>query len=202
MKCNKNVSFFLAYELIIRGEKTLKKIRRILTAAIAFVLVIGMAQPVTTHATTSMPFDKSISLSIYSGIGAWENDMTIKPNGKFKIVGHDADASSITITEASGHFYDIKKSGRKKYTFKLKNSNKNNRKTKTEIEDGGEYIYNYKSGYKSGTKFTLYLPGYPVSKLPKMAREYSTQSGQLSEGLKKTKGYVLYAKEDVLLYVQ
>jgi len=181
-----------------------KTIRRIVAGIFTAVMVIAALPQagVSAYAKTSLPVKNHKFVSAWAAAASRYYEFKISRN-KFSYEQSYMSAGlfvttheyNTCITRSYGTIYDVKKVSKNKYTFRIRNNAKKNKKrattrnvTRTE----------YSNVFKNGAKMTLYLPGYRVLELPENYGDnddlWSLYENHTANELKdKTlKGYAVY----------
>lgn len=171
-----------------------------LSLLIAATVIIGMFPQVTASAKSVMPFNGKKVLTSSSGILGSGTTITIRPNGKFTTESASVEYNgqqTYYFDYGHGSFTSVKGSG-KKYTMKYKPV-KYKTHSKEYTKGGAKYHETHLQAYfNKGQKFTLYAPGYKVSKLPKRVTNFAKELVEVPAifssdytMLNKTHGYIL-----------
>ena len=181
-----------------------KTIRRIIAGIFAAVMVIT-ALPhagVSAYAKTSLPVKNHKFAADWPACDSRFYEFKISGNKFSYEQSHNApglfrpehDYDTIT-TRSYGTIYDVKKVSKKKYTFRIRNNAKKNKK-RTITRNGTRTEYS--NVFKNGAKMTLYLPGYSLSRLPDDYGDnqlintlFNNYTGNELRNMK-IKGYALY----------
>lgn len=113
-----------------------------------------------------------------SGVGAWETWLVVNPDGSFYGSYHDSDmwdpeyeGGIVRLCDFTGEFESLTKIDEYTYKTRIKNIeyDKEPGTSETKLEEGLEVGYLYSDAYgldDQGDTY-IYLPGKPVSELPK-----------------------------------
>ena len=110
-----------------------------------------------------------------SGVGAWDPQVTIAPDGSFSGVYHDADMGGTGegypngteyICEFTGQFSQPTKVDDHTWSVQLESLSYDGTPETEEIRDGIRYVCSTPYGVEGGQEFLIYLPGAPVADLP------------------------------------
>ena len=110
-----------------------------------------------------------------SGVGAWDTQVSIAPDGSFAGTYHDADMGGTGegypngteyICEFSGQFSQPTKVDDYTWSVQLESLSYDGVPETEEIRDGIRYVCSTPYGVEGGEEFLIYLPGAPVADLP------------------------------------
>ena len=110
-----------------------------------------------------------------SGVGAWDTQVTIAPDGSFSGVYHDADMGGTGegypngteyICEFTGQFSQPTQVDDHTWSVQLESLSYDGVPETEEIRDGIRYVCSTPYGIEGGEEFLIYLPGAPVADLP------------------------------------
>lgn len=178
-----------------------KKLSKTLSVLLlTFAMIVCTIPQVTAFAKSVMPFSGKKILTSSSGTLGSGTTITIKSNGKFTTEYDFAEydgTQKYYIDYGYGSFTKIKGAG-KKYTMKYKPV-KYKTRNKDYTKNGINYYETHlQASFKKGQKFTLYAPGYKVSKLPKRIKSFAKDIVDVpaiyasdNTMLDKTHGYIL-----------
>ena len=116
-----------------------------------------------------------------SGVGAWDTQVTIAPDGSFSGVYHDADMGGTGegypngteyICEFSGQFSQPTQVDDHTWSVQLESLSYDGTPETEEIQDGIRYVYSTPYGIEGGQEFLIYLPFTPVADLPEGFRSW------------------------------
>ena len=110
-----------------------------------------------------------------SGVGAWDTQLTISPDGSFTGVYHDADMGDTGegypngteyICEFTGQFSQPTRVDDYTWSVQLESLTYDGVPENGMIRDGIRYVCSTPYGVEGGQEFLIYLPGAPVADLP------------------------------------
>lgn len=116
-----------------------------------------------------------------SGVGAWDTQVSIAPDGSFAGTYHDSDMGDTGenypngteyICEFSGQFSQPTQVDDYTWSVQLESVHADGTPDTEEIRDGIRYIYSTPYGIEGGEEFLIYLPGAPVADLPEGFRNW------------------------------
>ena len=116
-----------------------------------------------------------------SGVGAWDTQVSIAPDGSFSGVYHDADMGGTGegypngteyICEFTGQFSQPTKVDDYTWSVQLESLSYDGVPETEEIRDGIRYVCSTPYGIEGGEEFLIYLPGAPVADLPEGFRNW------------------------------
>ena len=110
-----------------------------------------------------------------SGVGAWDTQVSIAPDGSFAGTYHDSDMGDTGegypngteyICEFSGQFSQPTQVDDHTWSVQLESLSYDGVPETEEIRDGIRYVCSTPYGVEGGQEFLIYLPGAPVADLP------------------------------------
>ena len=116
-----------------------------------------------------------------SGVGAWDTQVTIAPDGSFSGIYHDADMGGTGegypngteyICEFTGQFSQPTQVDDHTWSVQLESLSYDGTPETEEIQDGIRYVYSTPYGIEGGQEFLIYLPFTPVADLPEGFRSW------------------------------
>lgn len=116
-----------------------------------------------------------------SGVGAWDTQVSIAPDGSFAGTYHDSDMGDTGenypngteyICEFNGQFSQPTQVNDYTWSVQLESVHTDGIPDTQEIRDGIRYIYSTPYGIEGGEEFLIYLPGAPVADLPEGFRNW------------------------------
>lgn len=137
-------------------------------------------QPTTEPTTEAKPdysevlADLPDSFVFSSGVGAWQTDISINPDGTFEGIFSDSDMGDIGegypngtvyMCEFNGKFTSPKKVSEYVYSMEIEDIKFKRTPNENEIIDGIKYIYSTARGLEGAGEMLLYLPGCPKSEM-------------------------------------
>ena len=116
-----------------------------------------------------------------SGVGAWDTQVSIAPDGSFAGTYHDSDMGDTGegypngteyICEFSGQFSQPTQVDDHTWSVQLESLSYDGTPETEEIQDGIRYVYSTPYGIEGGQEFLIYLPFTPVADLPEGFRSW------------------------------
>lgn len=105
-----------------------------------------------------------------SGVGAWGDELTVDQSGHFEGFCHDSDYDGVMYSAYSGDFTDFKQEEDLKYSATVKNIKREEADLERYAEAPKVEETELSPDLKDGNRISIFLKGYPLSKLTEMQR--------------------------------
>lgn len=125
-------------------------------------------------AEPTLPISGPLFLYFSSGVGAWDTELVLEPDGTFIGSYHDTDMGTtgegypngtMYINRFEGRFTCIRQLDEYSYALTLAELTSDYEEGKSRIEDGICYVSSVPYGLEKGSEFVFYLPDTPTAGL-------------------------------------